>query len=70
MLFRHDGAALAPPESSAESATPRGLVVERPPPGLARGKYPTSALSIAALGSLLLLGSLLYYFFRLRKRRP
>ncbi len=63
MLFRHDGKAAAPQETAGTS----GVIVERPPPGLARGKYATTPLLISALGSLLVLGTLLYYFFRLRR---
>lgn len=79
MLFRHDRAAVAvqapSPEaapvsaSASDSGAPSGFVVERPPPGLARGKYPTSPLVIGALGTMLVLGVLLYYFIRFRKPR-
>ena len=65
MLFRHVGLAAAPLESAAHS----GFVLERPPPGLARGKYPASPFSIAALGAALLLGTLVYFFLSLRKTR-
>ena len=65
MLFRLAGPTAAP----SESAAPGGVVVERPPPGFSRGKYPTSPLVILALGSLLVLGTLLYFFLRLRKPR-
>ncbi len=63
--------ALAAPEGTSEAAapSPSGFVVERPPPGLARGEYSTSPLVIGALGSTLVLGALLYYFFRFRKPR-
>ena len=64
MLFRHDGPSSAP----TESAAPGGLVVERPPPGLARGRYAASQLSILGLGALLVVGTLVYYLFRLRRR--
>jgi hypothetical protein len=68
MLFRHDQAAAvqAPPDSAASS----GFLVERPPPGLARGIYPTSPLWIGALGAALVLATLLYYLLRSRKLRP
>ena len=65
MRFRHDEPASVP----RESAAPGGLVVERPPPGLARGKYPASAQAILALGAVLLLATLAYFYFRLRKAR-
>jgi len=46
-------------------------LVERPPPGLARGKHQTSALVVVGLAALLVLLALGYYAFRLRKRsRP
>lgn len=65
MLFRHDGPSSAP----TESAAPGGLIVSRPPPGLARGTYPASPLSIMGLGALLVVGTLVYYFLRFRKPR-
>ena len=65
MLFRHDGPSGAP----IASAAPSGFVQELPPPGLARGKYPASPFSIAALGAALVLGTLVYFFLRLRKTR-
>ena len=68
MLFRHDQAAAV--QSPPDSAAPSGFLVERPPPGLARGKYPTSPLWIGALGVALVLATLLYYLLRLRKPRP
>jgi hypothetical protein len=67
MLFRHDQAAAV--QAAPGGTAPSGLLVERPPPGLARGKYPTSPLWIGALGAVLVLGTLLYYFLRLRKLR-
>ena len=65
MRFRHVQAAavLGVPDDRA----PSGFVVERPPPGLARGKYPTSALCIGALGAALVLVASVYYLLRLRK---
>jgi hypothetical protein len=68
MLFRHAQAAAA--EAAPEASAPNGFLVERPPPGLARGKYPASPLWIGALGTAIVLVSLLYYFLRLRKPRP
>ncbi len=71
MLFRHDrdAAGQAPPNAAPDAAAPSGYVVERPPPGLARGKYPSSPLVIGMLGAALVLGTLLYFFLRLRKPR-
>jgi hypothetical protein len=65
MLFRHAG----PSSGSTEPARTGGFVVDRPPPGLARGKYPTSPLVILALGAVLIFGTCLYFFLRLRKPR-
>jgi len=65
MLFRHAG----PSSGSVEPAAAGGFVVDRPPPGLARGKYPTSPLVIFALGAVLIFGTCLYFFLRLRKPR-
>jgi predicted cobalt transporter CbtA len=67
MRFRHDAA----PSPTPETATPaNALVVERPPPGLARGKYPASAEAIVALGAALLLAATAFFYFRLRRFRP
>ncbi|HET7543450.1 MAG TPA: hypothetical protein VFK05_26435 [Polyangiaceae bacterium] len=65
MLFRHVG----PSSESAAPAAAGGFVVDRPPPGLARGRYPASPLGILALGLALVLGTCLYFLLRLRKRR-
>ena len=65
MLFRLEG----PNSGPTEAAAAGGFVVDRPPPGLARGKYPTSPLAILILGSALILGTCLYFFLRLRKSR-
>ncbi|HEY5377413.1 MAG TPA: hypothetical protein VIK01_27220 [Polyangiaceae bacterium] len=67
MLFRHEG--LLRSEAPADAPAPSGFVVERPPPGLARGRYPAPEWSIALLGAALVLTTLLYFFVRLRKRR-
>jgi hypothetical protein len=65
MQFRPELAPL--PQASA--VAPGGIVVERPPPGLARGKYPASPWAIVALGGTLVLGTILYFVLRLRKLR-
>jgi hypothetical protein len=67
MLFRHEG--LLRSEAPADAPAPSGFVVERPPPGLARGRYAASEWSIAILGAALVLSALLYFYVRLRKRR-
>jgi hypothetical protein len=67
MLFRHEG--LLQSEAPADAPAASGVVVERPPPGLARGRYPASQWSIALLGAALVLSTLIYFFVRLRKRR-
>jgi hypothetical protein len=64
MLFRHEPGTLP----RANSAAPSGFIIERPPPGLARGEYPAPPWAIAALGAALVLGTVLY-FFLLRKDR-
>ena len=65
MLFRHDN----PSAAAVGSAAPGSLVVERPPPGLARGRYPASPFAIGLLGALLVFGTLLYFFLKLRNTR-
>ena len=65
MLLRHEPGTLTPSNSGA----PGGFVVERPPPGLARGKYPASPWAIAALGAALVICTILYIVLRLRKPR-
>jgi hypothetical protein len=65
MLFRYEPGTLPPLSSGA----PGRLVVERPPPGLARGKYPASPWTIATLGAALVLCTLLYFALRFRKPR-
>jgi hypothetical protein len=66
MSFRHAGS----PGNEIESLAPPGFSVERPPPGLARGKYPVSPILVLAIGLTLVLGTLLYFFLRLRNPRP
>jgi len=66
MLFRHEGQR----EFAASRAewAPSGFVEERPPPGLARGRYPASPWAIALLGAALVLSVLVYFFLKLRRR--
>ncbi len=68
MRFRLDQAAGI--QGAPDGAAPSGFLVERPPPGLARGKYPTSPVWIGVLGALLVLVTLLFYFLRSRKPNP
>jgi len=63
MLFRHEPGSLPPAGASG------GVIVERPPPGLARGKYPASPWAIALLGAALVLATVLYYFL-IRSKEP
>jgi len=53
---------------SAVDAGPR-TVVERPPPGLQRGKYAWPAWGIGSLGGLIVLAGLGYLVWRLWRRR-
>jgi hypothetical protein len=68
MLFRHEPGTLSPTDSALPGAG--GFAVERPPPGLARGKYPASPWTIGALGVALVLGTILYFVLRFRRPRP
>jgi hypothetical protein len=43
-------------------------VIERPPPGLARGHYPAPPWAVLGLGSALLFGTLVYFALRMRGR--
>jgi uncharacterized membrane protein len=43
-------------------------VIERPPPGLARGRYPVPAWMVLTLGAVLVLGALVYFAWRVRRR--
>jgi len=65
MPFRHEDA-----QAAQGSGPPSGVIIERPPPGLARGRYPASPLFIGAFGTLLVLATLLYFYLRLRKPHP
>ena len=66
MRFRHEGRLGF--EAHSDAWAPSGFVEERPPPGLARGKYPASPWAISLLGAALVLATLIYFFLRLRKR--
>jgi hypothetical protein len=43
-------------------------VIERPPPGLARGRYPAPAWVVLGLGAALVFGALVYFGWRVRGR--
>lgn len=43
-------------------------VIERPPPGLARGKYPVPAWVVLALGATVVLVGVAYFVRRLLRR--
>ena len=58
---------MSPSETEGQSSTGR-YVVERPPPGLARGKYPLPAWGIFAIGAVAVLAGLVYVFRRFRER--
>jgi hypothetical protein len=57
---------MSPNERPDDGAGER-LVVERPPPGLARGKYPAPAWVVATLGAIVILAGLAYLARRLLK---
>ncbi|MFO0570811.1 MAG: hypothetical protein U0263_34560 [Polyangiaceae bacterium] len=59
---------LEPSDAGRPVETSR-VVVERPPPGLARGKYAFPAWGIGLLGGAVVLLGLGYYLFRVRRRR-
>ena len=44
------------------------VVVERPPPGLARGQYPLPAWAIGCMGAAVVLAGLVYVATRLYRR--
>lgn len=60
---------MAPDAGSAQPFAAPRTVEERPPPGLARGKYPVPAWSVGALGGVVLLLGLLYAIWRFRRTR-
>ncbi len=55
----------ADPRSEDEAGR---TVIERPPPGLSRGRYPAPAWAVLALGAALVLGALVYFGWRARGR--
>ncbi|MEP7052337.1 MAG: hypothetical protein ABJB12_18365 [Pseudomonadota bacterium] len=67
MLFRHEGQLGF--EARSAALAPAGFVEERPPPGLARGRYPASPWVIVLIGAALLLSTVIYFFLKLRRRR-
>jgi hypothetical protein len=66
MRFRHEGRLGF--QATTDALAPSGFVEERPPPGLAQGKYPASPWSISLVGAALVLSTLVYFYLRLRKR--
>jgi len=58
-------------DAGSQSGTSARIVVERPPPGLARGKYAWPPWGIGLLGGTVVLFGLLYLVWRVRRlRRP
>jgi hypothetical protein len=57
------------PASVPPVAASGGVVVERPPAGLARGRYEAAPWAIATLGALAIVLALAYAYFRFRKHR-
>jgi hypothetical protein len=58
------------PAEGGETGSER-TVVERPLPGLARGRYPLPAWAVASFGVTVVLSAILYVIFRaLRRARP
>lgn len=57
-------------DAGAEAAAGPRIVIERPPPGLARGKYAWPAWGIATAGGIVIALALAYFVWRyLRSRR-
>jgi hypothetical protein len=59
------------PDSSSSSSDGTGAfrtVVERPPPGLARGKYSVPAWAVVGLGAAILAAGIAYLGWRLVRR--
>ena len=61
---------MSPSETDGKAAAGH-VVVERPPPGLARGKYPLPAWAIAGIGGTVFVAGLVYvvrrFYGRLKK---
>ncbi len=55
------------PAQSAAPTAPR-VIVERPPPGLARGKYAWPAWGIGLFGGAVVLAGLIWLVWRLSRR--
>jgi hypothetical protein len=53
--------------ASAASGAPR-IIVERPPPGLARGKYGAPAWAVGAFGTAAVLLGVAFLLWRARRR--
>ncbi len=62
-------ASVAPPAATAPGPGYGSVIIERPGPGLARGKYAWPAWGIALTGSLVVVLALLYVLVRLRRQR-
>jgi hypothetical protein len=57
-------------DAGAEAAPGPRIVIERPPPGLARGKYAWPAWGIATVGGAVIALAIAYFVWRyLRSRR-
>ncbi|MBI3205612.1 MAG: hypothetical protein IT377_32490 [Polyangiaceae bacterium] len=56
-------------DAGAAPAETSRIVIERPPPGLARGKYPWPAWGIGVLGVGILVVGLVYFVVLARRRR-
>jgi len=54
-------------ETDGQASSGR-IVVERPPPGLAQGKYPLPAWAIGCMGGAVVLAGLVYVATRLYRR--
>ncbi len=58
-----------PAEAGVAATTSARIIVERPPPGLARGKYAWPPWAIGTLGASVLLIGVCYYAWRLLRRK-
>lgn len=57
------------PEAGTQNAQATRILVERPPPGLARGKYAWPAWGIGLLGGAVVLCGLVWVLVRLRRAK-